>query len=395
MAPQYFSLSRRSVAVAAFSFLVVVAGGRTGHVMAAADQGGQPRTVAPPPTFVEPAVTIRPSPKIEFVETTDCNSPSFWDGEDFYVFNSHAHPYRLKGKDVLHLGKPEAVSFDNTMNGGRWIEAVVKTDDGMLYGWYHHEPKHVCPTGGLTSAMIGAIKSTDNGLNWHDMGIILQPAESGLQCQAKNGTVAGGHGDFCVLLDQARRYLYVFYSNYSAPFQEQGVNFARMDWKDRDQPLGKVFKWYQAGFLEPGLGGKMTPLLPAKVDYVEKDPDSFWGPSIHWNTYLRCYVMLLNHGQGHNYRQEGIYVSYAVDPSSPANWTAPKKILEGTPYQEHITRGHDSKLTAKEKIYIRKWYPAVQGMAVLRGTDKLAGQTSRFFLNAFSEYEIEFTKQAN
>ena len=36
-----------------------------------------------------------------------------------------------------------------------------------------------------------------------------------------------------------------------------------------------------------------------------------WGPSIHWNTYLERYVMLLNRAKDESFNNEGIYVSYA------------------------------------------------------------------------------------
>ena len=39
--------------------------------------------------------------------------------------------------------------------------------------------------------------------------------------------------------------------------------------------------------------------------------DEFWGPSVHWNSYLQMYVMLLNRAKNTRYDQEGIYVSFA------------------------------------------------------------------------------------
>lgn len=342
--------------------------------------------------YSDPIVEVHRAKDFEYPNTVDCNSPSFWDGDHFYVFNSHEHPKRLSGKDLLNLGESVDVVFDNKLNGGRWIEAVIKVPGGPLYGWYHFEPKGLCRGNNLTSAEIGAIKSMDNGLHWTDLGIILKPADGSLRCDAKNGAVAGGHGDFCVLLDQKQKYLYIYFSNYSAPFAEQGVNVARMDWIDRDHPIGKTFKWYKNEFQEPGLGGKMTPIFPAAVDFLEYDPDSFWGPSIHWNTHVNKYVMLLNHAQGHNYRQEGIYVSLCSDAARPDSWSKPKKLLEGTPYETHMTQGHSRDLSPKEKIAVRRWYPAIQGLSAQHGTDKLAGRKARFFLNSTSTAEIEFIR---
>jgi hypothetical protein len=96
--------------------------------------------------------------------------------------------------------------------------------------------------------------------------------------------------------------------------------------------------------------------------------DAFWGPSIHWNTYLERYVMLLNRARDENYNNEGIYVSYARRLDDPRAWSAPRKIMNGG-----------------------GWYPQVAGLEA-GGTDKQAGQRARFFLTGRSEHYIEFSR---
>ena len=71
-----------------------------------------------------PTVQLHAAPAIHMPHDVDCNTPSHWDGGKFYVFNSTGHPYRSSGTDLFHLGAAEAVKFDNTVNGGRWIEAT-------------------------------------------------------------------------------------------------------------------------------------------------------------------------------------------------------------------------------------------------------------------------------
>jgi len=88
------------------------------------------------------------------------------------------------------------------VNGGRWIEATWRADDGTLYGWYHTSPAGLCPGTNLTAPKIGALRSTDNGLHWKDLGIVMEARPNTLKCDAQNGYFAGGHGDFCVMLDQ-------------------------------------------------------------------------------------------------------------------------------------------------------------------------------------------------
>jgi hypothetical protein len=83
--------------------------------------------------------------------------------------------------------------------------------------------------------------------------------------------------------------------------------------------------------------------------------DAFWGPSIHWNTFLERYVMLVNRARNEHDNSEGIYVSFARDVSDPRAWSAPQKLLHGG-----------------------AWYPQVAGLEARTGTDKQAAQRARF-----------------
>jgi len=314
-----------------------------------------------------PTVSLRPASQLKFPGGVDSNSPAHWDGDRLYVFNSVGHPYRSFGPDLLKLGEPKAVSYDNAVDGGRWIEATWRADDGALYGWHHFEPAGVCPGTTLTAPKIGAARSFDNGATWKDLGIVLEAKEGTLKCDAQNGYFAGGHGDFSIMLD--KEYLYFFFGNYAGDVADQGVGVARMAWKDRDAPVGKVWKWHKGRWREPGLGGAVTPIFPAFVAWERKDCDAFWGPSIHWNTHLQQYVMLLNRARGKGWGQEGIYISFSKTLADPKSWSQPKKIHD---------RG--------------AWYPQVMGFGEnLKGTDKVAGKVARFFMSGVSEFEIIFS----
>lgn len=73
-------------------------------------------------TFAAP--TLRPASHVQFPHATDSNSPGHWDGPTFYLFNSTGHPYRSYGSNIFQLGNTAAVTFNNTVNGGRWMEAT-------------------------------------------------------------------------------------------------------------------------------------------------------------------------------------------------------------------------------------------------------------------------------
>ena len=303
---------------------------------------------------------------------SDCNSPAHWNGGTLYVFNSAGHPWRSAGPDLLHLDQDyRRCTYDNQVNSGRWIECTCPASDNVLFGWYHNEPGGLCPGTHLTAPRIGAVRSTDNGATWHDLGLVLEAPPNTLNCGTTNYYFAGGHGDFSAILDRQGRYLYFLMSTYYGPPSEQGVAVARMLWQDRDNPVGKVQKWHQGQWSQPGLGGRLTPIFPVKQDWHRPDVDAFWGPSIHWNTHLSQYVLLLNRAIDRHWKQEGIYVSFNADLANPAGWSTPVKILDSP--------GAD------------RWYPQVIGLD--KGeTDKLAGRVARLFVRGQSRWEIVFLK---
>ncbi len=327
------------------------------------------------------AVQLRKAPLVQIPGKVDCNSPAHWDGNQFFIFSSMLEPQRSSGTDLFHLGTPTATPYDNKINGGRWIEATYRDDDGTLYGWYHNEPHPVCMAKPeLTAPRIGAVKSRDNGASWQDLGLILEAPPDSLYCETANKFFAGGNGDFSVIVDQKRDHIYFFFSTYHKNVAEQGIAVARMPYDDRDSPVGKVVKWHAGQWKEPGIGGLVSPIFPVTVDWNQKSADTSWGPSIHWNTYLNLYTLLLNRAIDGDWKQEGIYVSFDSNLDEPTGWSKPKKILD-----------------AKEISTVPKmgagWYPQVIGTdAAKYETDKLAGRKARLFVHGKSVWEIIFLR---
>lgn len=314
-----------------------------------------------------PTVAMRAAPYHRFPAPTDSNSPAHWDGRTLYLFNSSFWPARSTGGDLFTLGDARPVSIRTGLPGGIWLEATFRDQNGTLYGWYHNEPPGVCRPG-LTAPRIGALRSTNNGLNWQDLGLVLETPPGTNDCGTRNFFFAGGNGDFSVLLDAEGQYLYFFFSNYPAKISEQGVAVARLKYQDRNDPAGKVWKWFNGSWTEPGLGGHVTPVFRVTGDWHGPNPDAFWGPSIHWNHHLGRYVLLLNRAIDPDWTQEGVYVSFHHDLSDPSGWSRPGKIFDGG-----------------------GWYPQVIGTdAALKETDKLAGASARFFLRGESSYLIHF-----
>ena len=312
--------------------------------------------------------TLRPTSTLSYPSSTDSNSPSFWSGSDLVLYNSTGNgPIRSTGADQFLLRDSERVVLGSA-HRPYWIEATWVDQDGTVFAWYHHEPQGLCGKVSLTAPEIGALVSYDAGRTFYDLGIVLANGYP-INCSSPNGYFGGGNGDFTVVLGPEHRYFFFLFSNYGGPVEEQGVASARMPFAARFNPVGTLQKFYQGEWREPGIGGRVTPVFPASTSWEDPETDAFWGPSVHWNTYLNKFVMLLNHACCYpGWPQEGVYVSFSGTPGKPRSWTPPVKILDGG-----------------------GWYPQVQGFRP-DGTDRLAGHVARFYLYGVSNMEIVFDK---
>jgi hypothetical protein len=318
---------------------------------------------------------VHPTGIAEIPTLVDGNSPTFWVGDEFrFLTSTGPDPVLLRGGDHYNLAGPVPVTVEPSDHYPIWIEAVWPDEDGTLFGWYHHEPDGLCGGSDITAPQIGAVVSVDHGETWTDLGIVLASGE-GIDCSAGNGIFAGGNGDFSVILDQSGEYFYFLFSNYGGDVSEQGIAIARLRFADRWTPAGNVFK-YHAGFWdEPGLGGAVTPVFPARTSWARIDTDAFWGPAIHWNTYLGQYVILMNRSCCQpRWPQEGIYAAFNAELSNPEAWTRPARILAGG-----------------EINWRAGYYPQVIGNWP-DGTDRLAGQSARLYISGKSRWMIQFSR---
>ena len=336
-----------------------------------------------------PTARLVPAPRVAVPAAVDSNVSMTWDLVDgawrlFAFPSSSGVPMRLEGAAIDAMRQTGPLEIIGPGHG-IWFESIIPDESGAWYGYYHHEiPAFECGRSDRSIPRIGSARSFDRGVTWQDLGIVLEAPPGSAACSSANRYVIGGVGDVSAVLPAGGTDLYLYYSQYSRVPAEQGVMVARLAWADRDEPAGKVMIWNEGAWLPPRLVRAATEEAPAAWEYPSGTPlvrvtqpwhdgngavDAFWGPSIHWNTYLDHYVMLVNRAKNEYYNNEGIYVSYARDVSDPRGWSRPQKILNGG-----------------------EWYPQVAGLEAATGTDRQAAQRARFFMTGRSEHFIEFTR---
>jgi hypothetical protein len=335
-----------------------------------------------------PTARLVPAPHFEFPGKVDSNTAVLWtlaEGvwEMSVVTSWGGIPELSVGPDLGRLSTAVPVHVNDHPGHGTWFESIVADDAGTWYGYYHRElPADACARPDMEIPSIGAVRSFDRGRTWDHLGLVLSAPASTLACASSNRFVVGGVGDVSAVLDHDQQYLYLFFTQYARDTASQGVAVARMPWADRDEPAGSLDVWNGGAWLpatpvtlddgapawEYGVG---TPLVPATRSWHDggATADAFWGPSIHWNTYLERWVMLVNRTRNKRFDLDGHYVAFAPALADPGSWSRPVKLLNGG-----------------------GWYSQVVGLEAADGTDKRAGRRARFFVTGRSDYYVEFNR---
>lgn len=337
-----------------------------------------------------PVVRVVSAPRLVLPGEIDSSNPLVWDLVDgtpqLVVITSWGGvPVRSSGSSLEQLQHGAPVAFTSHPGNGVWMEAVIVDDASTWYGYYHHErPADACGRPDRQLPRIGAARSTDRGRTWEDLGVIIDAPPDSAACSSSNRFVLGGVGDVTAALDAEAQNVYLYFSQYSRDPATQGVAVARLVWADRDEPAGKVTIWNAGAWLPASRPAPDeatpdpawtypagTPLAAAHQPFHDgiAAADVYWGASVHWNTYLEQYVMLLNRARDEQFNQDGIYVALSPTLADPLQWTVPKKILNGG-----------------------GWYAQVGGIEPLTGTDRLAGHRARLFITGKSDQFIEFER---
>jgi hypothetical protein len=321
------------------------------------------------------------------------------------------------------------------LHGAVWFETVYQSQEDKsgktLYAVYHNEnypetlpydPKtgegyidSLWPEG-LTGPQsvaavcrIGVMKSTNGGHSWENKGLFIEDLQPRMIPKPHNNslTFAGGVGDPSAVA--SGEYLYLFYGEYGYPgvydaasydsvFEASGqcISVARIKINDLDDPQGKAQRWDGKAFAAAynGIGKPIASLQIAKEDKggaASRAGGNFhWGPSVSWNEYLNCWVMMMGRVEGQKWVGDKIYISFnknkdlgAADHSQ--QWSKPQLVLQKP--------GHVL------------WYPSLQPMNTeedvkAKRTCLRLGKKARLFVKDMegtnhqyiSEYIIDFEK---
>ena len=268
------------------------------------------------------------------------------------------------------------------LHGAVWFETVWQdTSDKSgktLYAVYHNENyPSTLPYDSLTGegykgmnwpeglkgpespaavCRIGIMKSTDGGRNWENKGIFIEDLYPRMILRPMNRskTFAGGVGDPSAVASKG--YLYLFYSEYGWPgkydesaydprkeWSGQCISIARIALTDLDNPEGKARRWDGKGFNAP-FNGTGKPVKSLQIPFgrgggpaSSAEAGFYWGPSVSWNTYLNCWVMLMAKADGPSWKGSRIYISFNKNnvfsvPASSQEWSKPALLFEKPGY---------------------------------------------------------------
>jgi hypothetical protein len=334
---------------------------------------------------------------------------------------------------------PNVAPTAEGLHGAVWFETVYQdTQDASgktLYAVYHNENYPATlpyneKTGigyinknwpqGLTGAetpaavcRIGIMKSTNGGHRWENKGIFIEDLQPRMILKPHNTaiTFAGGVGDPSAVV--SGNHLYLFYGEYgyagtydslgydpAKEYSGQCISIARIALSDLENPVGKARRWNGQSFdaSSDGMGSPIKsiqiPLDSGGGAASNLKSKFYWGPSVSWNTSLKCWVMLMARAEGPSWKGGRIYISYNLneDLSKADNsqqWTTPVLLVEKP--------GHTI------------WYPSLQPTASQQDIDSKStclklGKTARLFYKDMytnaegkfvSEYVSEYTVDFN
>ena len=287
--------------------------------------------------------------------------------------------FQRKSSEFIEPQMPKNAPPRNPgLHGAVWFETVYQDPNDLsgktLFAVYHNENYPATlpydpasgegyidadwpvgirgPSSPTAVCRIGVMKSVDGGRSWQNKGIFIEDRQPRLILKPHNtaNNFAGGVGDPSAVA--SGKYLYLFYGEYGYPgkysndnyntdieHQGQCISVARILLGDLDNPTGKATRWRGNGFhaASDATGEPIHSLVipKSKGGGPSSSPIGkyYWGPSVSWNTYLHCWVMLMAKAEGPSWKGGSIYISFNKneDLSTGKNsqdWSEPELLLD-------------------------------------------------------------------
>lgn len=310
---------------------------------------------------------------------------------------------------------PNAAPGTPGLHGAVWFETVYQSPDdasgNTLYALYHNEnypetlPYDPATGDGLSDVdwppglkgdssvqavpRIGIMRSIDGGASWEDRGILIEDRDERMIRLPvnRNYCFPGGVGDPSAVANGD--YLYVFFGEYAYPTAwsadtwerqveaaAQCVSVARIPLDRLDSPTGGAQRWggtaFDVAWDQPGvpISSLQIPESAGGGAVSQGDELYYWGPSVSWNEYLECWVMLLG-------RVEGSY------------WVGDSLFLSINPHRDLGSGSHAQAWSTPVRIVNRPghtlWYPSLQptdsaeDIAARRTATRLGREARLFF----------------
>jgi len=168
---------------------------------------------------------------------------------------------------------------------------IYKSDRSGLLLMFYHAEIYTSPPGYLPFySELGLARSTDGGMTWKDLGLVISPHASVTSeyFQISHRSLDMGWGAYAIVGEHF--YLY-FQDLLHVGDQFRPVNLAAarakikdvLDAAEKGSEIPRWGKFYQGSWAEPGIGGRSSPL-------TEQDGDFIIMADVAYSSYLKKYI---------------------------------------------------------------------------------------------------------
>ena len=258
------------------------------------------------------------------------------DGKSYRFFAASAgFPVMTKGslddpiRDEIHELKIEGAPIRYQYFAGG---PIYKSDRSGLLLMFYHAEIYISPPDYLPFySELGLARSTDGGMTWKDLGLVITPHASVTSeyFQISHRSLDMGWGAYAIVGD----YIYLYFQDLlhvGDQFSPVKLAVARakiddiLDAAEKGSEVTRWEKFYQGSWAEPGIGGRSSPL-------TEKDRDFIIMADVSFSSYLKKYISIVIGGPWPNTSLN------LCESADGIHWSNCRKIVEGEGHNYYAT----------------------------------------------------------